>query len=232
MLKVRRATERGVADHGWLRSRHTFSFADYHDPAWMGFRGLRVLNDDRVAASAGFPTHGHRDMEILSLVLEGALEHKDSTGTGAVIRPGDVQRMTAGSGVRHSEFNASKTDEVHFLQIWIEPGERGLAPGYEQKTFEDADTRGQLRLVASPQGTQGSVTLHADARVYVAALAEGQKVEHVVPAGRHAWIHLAKGKARVGGQSLGAGDAAYTSDAGAIAIDGVDDAQVLVFDLA
>jgi redox-sensitive bicupin YhaK (pirin superfamily) len=230
MMKIRRASERGVAEHGWLHSRHTFSFADYYDPAWMGFRGLRVINDDRVDPAAGFPTHGHRDMEILSYVLEGALEHKDSTGTGAVIRPGDVQRMTAGSGVRHSEFNASKTEPVHFLQIWIEPATRGLPPGYEQKTF--ADTKGKLRLVASPDAAEGSVTVHADVRVYASTLAEGDRTQHVVPAGRHAWIHVAKGAARIGGESLAAGDAAYTSDAGAIAVEGISGAELLVFDLA
>jgi redox-sensitive bicupin YhaK (pirin superfamily) len=229
-VKIRRASERGVADHGWLSSRHTFSFADYHDPQWMGFRGLRVINDDRVAPGAGFPTHGHRDMEILSYVLEGALEHKDSTGTGAVIRPGDVQRMTAGSGVRHSEFNASRSEPVHFLQIWIEPARRGLPPGYEQKTFGDA--KGQLRLVASQDGAEGSVTIHADARVHAARLAEGHRTELVVRPGRHAWIHVAKGSVRVGGQSLSAGDAAYTSEDGTIAIEGIDAAEVLAFDLA
>jgi redox-sensitive bicupin YhaK (pirin superfamily) len=230
-LKFRRADERGLADHGWLRSRHTFSFADYHNGAWMGFRGLRVINDDRVAPSAGFPTHGHSDMEILSYVLEGALAHKDSTGTGAVIRPGDVQRMTAGTGVRHSEFNASKDEEVHFLQIWIEPSRRGLAPGYEQKAF--ADTRGRLRLVASPDGADGSLTLHADARVYAAKLGPGETATFTVARGRHAWVHLAKGKADVGGEKLTAGDAAYTSEPGFIEIKGGDGgAELLAFDLA
>jgi redox-sensitive bicupin YhaK (pirin superfamily) len=229
-VKLRRASERGVADHGWLNSHHTFSFADYDDPKWMGFRGLRVINDDRVAAGAGFPTHGHRDMEILSYVLEGALEHKDSTGTGAVIRPGDVQRMTAGSGVRHSEFNASRSDPVHFLQIWIEPAKRNLPPGYEQKTF--GDTKGTLRLVASPDAAEGSVTIHADALVYATRLASGETVDLTVRPGRHAWIHVARGAARVGGESLAAGDAAYTSEEGTIAIEGVDAAELLVFDLA
>jgi redox-sensitive bicupin YhaK (pirin superfamily) len=230
-LKVRKAAARGVADHGWLKSRHTFSFADYLDPAWMGFRGLRVINDDRVAPSAGFPTHGHRDMEILSYVLEGALAHKDSTGTGAVIRPGDMQRMTAGSGVRHSEFNASSTEEVHFLQIWIEPSARGLSPGYEQKTF--TDTQGKLRIVASPDGAEGSVTIHADARVYATTLGPDQKVELSVVPGRHAWVHVAKGAARIGGEKLVAGDAAYTSEDGVITLEGAEGgAEVLAFDLA
>jgi quercetin 2,3-dioxygenase len=230
-LQLRRADERGLADHGWLRSRHTFSFADYYDPAQMGFRGLRVINDDRVAPSAGFPTHGHSDMEILSYVLEGGLAHKDSTGTGAVIRPGDVQLMTAGTGVRHSEFNASKDEEVHFLQIWIEPSRRGLAPGYEQKTF--TDTQGKLRLVASPDGRGGSLTLHAEARVYAAKLAPGERATLPVPRGRHAWVHLAKGVADVGSERLTAGDAAYTSDPGVIVITGGDGgAELLAFDLA
>jgi redox-sensitive bicupin YhaK (pirin superfamily) len=230
-LKFRRADERGLADHGWLRSRHTFAFADYHDPTWMGFRGLRVINDDRVAPSAGFPTHGHSDMEILSYVLEGGLAHKDSTGTGAIIRPGDVQRMTAGTGVRHSEFNASKDEEAHFLQIWIEPSRRGLAPGYEQKTF--TDTHGKLRLVASPDGADGSLTLHADARVYAAKLARGERATLTVPRGRHAWVHLAKGVADFGSEKLLAGDAAYTGDPGAIEITGGDGgAELLAFELA
>ena len=230
VLAFRRAEDRGAADHGWLRSHHTFSFADYHDPKWMGFRSLRVINDDRVAAGGGFPTHGHRDMEILSYVLEGALEHKDSTGTGEVIRPGDVQRMTAGSGVRHSEYNASRTEEVHFLQIWIEPSERGLAPGYEQKTV--TDTKGRLRLVASPDAEGDSLTIHADARVYAAALGAGEAADLVVKRGRHAWVHVAKGRALVGGETLAAGDAAYSREAGAIKLEGVDGAEILVFDLA
>ena len=232
MLTIRLAAERGHANHGWLDSHHTFSFADYHDPRHMGFRGLRVINEDRVDAGQGFPTHAHRDMEILSYVLDGALEHKDSIGTGSVIKPGDVQRMSAGSGMRHSEFNASKTEPVHFLQIWIEPGARGIAPGYEQKTFTADDKRGKLRLVASPGGRDGSVTLHADADVYATILGAGQSVKHVVPEGRHAWIHVARGKARIGGQELSAGDAAATSDPGEIALEGIADAEILVFDLA
>jgi quercetin 2,3-dioxygenase len=230
-LKLRRASERGVGDHGWLKSRHTFSFAEYYEPAWMGFRGLRVINEDRVAPSAGFPTHGHRDMEIVSYVIEGALAHKDSTGTGAVIRPGDVQRMTAGSGVRHSEYNASKDAEVHFLQIWIEPSQRDLLPGYEQKSFPDIG--GSFRLVASPDGADGSLTIHADARVYVAKLAAGAKSVLALGASRHAWVHVAKGSATVGQDKLAAGDAAYTSEPGIIEVMGGDGgAEVLAFDLA
>jgi quercetin 2,3-dioxygenase len=232
-LQIRRANERGLADHGWLKSRHTFSFADYYNPKWMAFRGLRVINDDRVAPGAGFPTHGHSDMEILSYVLEGALEHKDSTGTGAVIRPGDVQRMTAGRGVRHSEFNSSRSEEVHFLQIWIEPDRRGLAPGYEQKRF--ADIHGRLCLVASPDAAEGSLTIHADARVYATRLEAGQKAELVAAPGRHTWVQVAKGSARVSDVTLSAGDAAFTSEPGPLEFEGLpgeDKAELLVFDLA
>jgi hypothetical protein len=231
MMKIRPASERGHANHGWLDSHHTFSFADYHDPAHMGFRTLRVVNDDRVAAGQGFGTHPHRDMEILSYVLEGALEHKDSMGTGSVIVPGDVQRMSAGTGVRHSEYNASKTDPVHFLQIWLLPSKPGIAPGYEQKTFSAADKRGRLRLVASPDGRDGSVTVHTDALVYAGLFDQGQGGEVAVPAGRHAWVHMARGKARVNGQSLGEGDSAGLSDEKLVRIEGVADAEILVFDL-
>ena len=231
-LRFRRAEERGGGNHGWLNTRHTFSFADYYDPKWMGFRALRVLNDDRVDAASGFPTHGHRDMEILSYVLEGALGHKDSTGTGSVIRPGDVQRMTAGSGVRHSEENASKSEPVHFLQIWIEPSARGLAPSYEQKTFPLVERRGALRLVASPDAREGSITVHADAQVYAGVFGKDDATTFTLNEGRHAWVHVAKGTARIGGELLGPGDAAFTSTAGTIAIAGVDEAEVLVFDLA
>jgi len=231
MITLRRAKDRGHADHGWLDTRHTFSFADYYDPEHMGFRNLRVINDDRVAAGKGFGTHGHRDMEIVSYVLEGALAHKDNMGNGSVIRPGDVQRMSAGTGVLHSEMNGSKTEPVHFLQIWILPGKTGIAPGYEQKTFPAEEKRGRLRLVASPDGAEGSVTVHTDARLYVTLLDAGARVEHVVPKGRHAWVHVARGAALVGGEALSEGDGARTSDAGPIAIEGVVDAEVLVFDL-
>jgi redox-sensitive bicupin YhaK (pirin superfamily) len=231
MIKFRKARERGHAEHGWLDSWHTFSFADYMNPDWMGFRALRVINEDRVDAGEGFPTHGHRDMEIVSIVLEGALGHKDSTGTGSVIKPGDVQRMSAGRGIMHSEMNGSKTEPVHFLQIWIQPKERSLAPGYEQKTFTDNDKRGKLRLIASPDGRDGSVTIHSDASMYASVLGKDERVTHVVPASRHAWIHVAKGRAKIGGESLEAGDAAFTSDAGAIDIAGIDNAEIVVFDL-
>lgn len=230
-LRFRRAKERGLAEHGWLRSWHTFSFADYHDAQWMGFRSLRVINDDRVDAAKGFPTHGHRDMEILSYVLEGQLGHRDSMGNGSVIVPGDVQRMSAGSGVQHSEMNPSKTEGVHFLQIWIVPSSRGNAPGYEQKTFTEAEKRGRLVLVASPDGRDGSVTIHADTALYAGILGEGDSVTHEVRPGRHAWVHVAKGSVHVGGERLEAGDAAYTSEPGTIAFEGASGGEVLVFDL-
>ena len=203
MLSIRRADERGHANHGWLDSFHTFSFADYYDPAHMGFRNLRVINDDRIAGGGGFGTHPHRDMEIITYVLDGAVQHKDSMGNGSVIRPGDVQRMSAGTGVRHSESNDSKQDELRLLQIWIMPAKQGIEPGYEQKMFEPSEKQGHLRLVASPTGENGSVTLHADAKLYAALLGAGDRVEHVVPQGRHAWVQVARGKVRVDGHELG-----------------------------
>lgn len=231
-LGFRRAGERGFADHGWLKSRHTFSFASYFEPRWQGFQNLLVINEDRVDQGEGFPTHPHRDMEIVSYVLEGALEHKDSMGTGSVIRPGDVQRMSAGTGVRHSEYNASKTDSVHFLQIWVQPREKGIAPGYEQKSFADTDKRGRLRVVASPNGRDGSVTIHSDAEIHAGIFADKDRATFEVKARRHSWIHVAKGTVRVGGERLVAGDAAYTSDAGSIVIEADGTGEVLVFDLA
>ncbi|HEY0479525.1 MAG TPA: pirin family protein [Kofleriaceae bacterium] len=231
MITVRPSAERGHANHGWLDSRHTFSFADYYDPAHMGFRALRVINEDQVAAGQGFDRHSHRDMEIISYVLEGALEHKDSMGTGAVIRPGDVQRMTAGTGVTHSEYNASRKDPVHFLQIWLQPDQRGIAPSYEQKTFSQADKAGRLRLVASPDGADGSVTIHADARLYAGVFDAGQTAEHGLAPGRHAWVHVVRGRARVNGTELAAGDAAALSEERTVRIEGIDAAEVLVFDL-
>jgi redox-sensitive bicupin YhaK (pirin superfamily) len=230
MMKLSPAAERGRTKISWLDSRHTFSFGEWYDPAHMGFRALRVINDDRVAAGGGFPTHGHADMEIVSYVLEGALEHKDSIGTGSVIRPGDVQRMSAGTGVRHSEFNASRTEPVHFLQIWILPDRPGHAPGYEQKAFSEADRQGRLRLVASPDGRDGSVTLHQDVALYVGLLDEGQQAKLELAAGRHAWVHVARGAATVNGQRLGEGDGAALSDERALTIDG-HGGEVLVFDL-
>ena len=233
LMKIRRADERGLADHGWLRSFHTFSFADYHDPEHMGFHTLRVINDDRVAPGKGFGTHAHRDMEIISYVLEGALEHRDSIGTGSVIRPGDVQRMSAGDGVRHSEFNASKTDLVHFLQIWILPERPGGAPGYEQKAFTPAEKRGRLRLVASRDGRDGSVTVHQDVSLYAGLFLAGEKASFEVRPGRCAWVHVAQGSILLSGIPLGAGDAAAIEEPGALEIGGVGatDSEVLVFDL-
>lgn len=232
MITIRKATERGHADHGWLDSHHTFSFADYYDPKHMGFRNLRVINDDRVEGGKGFGAHPHRDMEIISYVLEGALAHKDSMGTGATIRPGDVQRMSAGTGVMHSEFNASKTDEVHFLQIWIMPAERDIKPGYEQKTFSDADKRGTLRLVASPDGAGGSVTIHADAKVYAGIFGAGERAELELPPKRGAWVHVARGRVKVNDQLVADGDGIALEDERAVRVEGIDGGgEVLVFDL-
>jgi redox-sensitive bicupin YhaK (pirin superfamily) len=232
MIKVRKASERGHARHGWLDSYHTFSFADYYDPAHMGFRALRVINEDRVVGGEGFERHSHRDMEIISYVLEGGLEHRDSRGTGAVIRPDDVQRMSAGTGVTHSEFNASPNDLVHFLQIWILPDKRGIAPSYEQKTFARAEKAGRLRLVASPDGGDGSVTIHADARLYAGLFDARQTAEHALADGRHAWVHVVRGKARVNGTDLSAGDAIALSAERHVRIEGIDGSELLVFDLA
>ena len=230
-ITVRRAQARGHGDHGWLDTWHSFSFADYYDPAFMGFRVLRVINEDTVAPGRGFPTHGHRDMEIISYVLEGALEPRDSLGTGSVIRPGDVQRMSAGTGVRHSEFNGSKTEPVHFLQIWIEPAAAGIAPGYEQKAFSDDDKRGRLRLVAAPDGADGAVTIHQDARVYATRLGTGEEVEHKLPPGRHAWVQVMRGALTVGGQRLARGDGAAISGEPAVRLTGEQEAEALLFDL-
>jgi redox-sensitive bicupin YhaK (pirin superfamily) len=235
MMTVRPAAERGHADHGWLDSHHTFSFADYHDPKHMGFRALRVINDDTVAPGQGFGTHPHRDMEIVSYVLEGSLAHKDSMGTGSTIRPGDVQRMSAGTGVRHSEFNASKTDPVHFLQIWLLPERAGIEPGYEQKTFDLPEKKGRLRLVASPDGSDGSVTIHARARVYAGVFDAGDAAELAIEPGRHAWVQVARGNAKVNGQLLHAGDGAALSNEASVRVEGSgsgsDAGEVLVFDL-
>lgn len=231
MLTIRRASERGHAQHGWLDSHHTFSFADYYDPKHMGFRALRVINEDRVEPGRGFGAHPHRDMEIVSYVLEGELAHHDSMGNGSTIRPGDVQRMSAGRGVTHSEANPSKTNPVHFLQIWIMPESNGIDPSYEQKHFSEDDKKGRLRLVASRDGRDGSVRLHQDVNLYASVLNRGDSVTHEVKAGRNTWIHVARGAVKVDGQPLRAGDAAATSDAGTLVIEG-EGAEVLVFDLA
>ncbi|HWU89502.1 MAG TPA: pirin family protein [Kofleriaceae bacterium] len=232
MQTLRRAGERGHAEHGWLDSFHTFSFADYYDPAHMGFRALRVINDDTVAPGRGFGAHPHRDMEIISYVLDGALAHRDSMGTGSVIRPGDVQRMSAGTGVVHSEFNASKTDDVHFLQIWLLPARPGIPPGYEQKTFPEEDKAGRLRLVASPDGRDGSITIHTDAALYAGVFGAGQTAELPIASGRHTWVHVARGAVRVNGRDLAAGDGLALSDEARVQIEGQDRGEVLVFDLA
>jgi redox-sensitive bicupin YhaK (pirin superfamily) len=232
MLTVRPSGERGRANHGWLDSRHTFSFADYHDPAHMGFRSLRVINEDRVQPGQGFGTHPHRDMEIVSYVLEGALEHRDSIGTGSIIRPGDVQRMSAGTGVTHSEYNASKVEPVHFLQIWLVPSERGIAPGYEQKAFAPDARRGRLRLVASSDGRDAGLTIHANASVYAGSFEAGESAELAIGAGRHAWVQVTRGKVRANGVDLESGDGAALSNEAAVRIEGVAGGEVLVFDLA
>ena len=231
MLSLRRSTERGFADHGWLQSFHSFSFADYHDPRHMGFGPLRVINEDRVAPGMGFGTHGHRDMEIISYVLEGELAHKDSLGNGSVIRPGDVQRMSAGTGVRHSEFNHSPTQVTHFLQIWIEPSVQGIAPGYEERRFEAVDKRGHLRLVAAPDGAEGAVTIHQDARVYAGLFDGDERATLPVARGRRAYVHVARGEIAVDGQRLVAGDAAMVTDAERVELADGRDAEVLAFDL-
>ena len=232
MMQVRKGNERGFGDHGWLRSFHSFSFADYYDPDNMGFGALRVINEDRVTPGMGFGTHGHRDMEIISYVREGAVEHKDSMGNGSVIRPGDVQRMSAGTGVRHSEFNPSKTDGVHFLQIWIEPGVKGIPPSYEEKHFDAASKRGKLRLVASSDARDGSVKIHQDASLYAALVDGTEKVSYTLAAGRRAYVHVARGGVSVNGETLAAGDALKVSGLSEITLEHGDKAEVLLFDLA
>ena len=232
MMQIRRSEARGFADHGWLKSFHSFSFADYFDPAWMGWGNLRVINEDRIAPGTGFGAHGHRDMEIISYVLQGNLAHQDSMGNVKGIPPGDVQRMSAGTGVRHSEFNHAPESTTHFLQIWIEPNERGVAPGYEQKTFPETDKRGRLRLVASPDGREGSVSIHADAAMY-AGLFDGEEAARLtLPPQRKAYVHLVRGQLEVNGERLSAGDAAVLDGETQIALARGEDAEVLVFDLA
>jgi len=238
MITVRKSSERGHADHGWLDSRHSFSFADYHDPRHMGFGNLRVINEDRITPGSGFGTHGHRDMEIVSYVLEGELAHRDSIGTGApggatgVIRPGDVQRMSAGRGVQHSEFNHAPDRTTHFLQIWIEPNERGLVPSYEQKRFDDASKRGVLRLIASPDGSDGSVTIHADASISAALVDGAEAIERPLDPKRKTYVHVVRGSVDVNGVQLDGGDAAALSGESRLAIGHGRQAEVLVFDLA
>jgi redox-sensitive bicupin YhaK (pirin superfamily) len=232
MITIRRSEDRGHFDHGWLDTRHTFSFADYHDPRHMGFRSLRVINEDRVEPGKGFGTHGHRDMEILSYVLSGRLAHRDSTGGGSTIGPGEVQRMTAGTGVLHSEFNGSDSEPVHFLQIWILPERPDLLPGYEQKRFPEEDRRGRLKLVASPDGADGSLTIHQDARVHAGLLDAGERAVLALADGRHAWVQVARGKVRLADETLSAGDGAALSSEREVRLEGLEAAELLVFDLA
>ena len=232
MIELRRANERGHANHGWLDSYHSFSFADYHDPLHMGFGALRVINEDRIAPGTGFGTHGHRDMEIISYVLEGALAHKDSMGNGSVIRPGDVQRMSAGTGVQHSEFNHQPDGATHFLQIWIEPDRRGIAPGYEEKHFAPVDKRGRLRLIASPDGADGSVRIHQDARVLAGLFDGDERAALAIEPGRRAYVHVARGAITVDDVALGAGDALMATDSSPLALRDGKGAEVIVFDLA
>ncbi len=232
MLTVRKSEDRGYADHGWLQSHHSFSFADYHDPAHMGWGNLRVINEDFVAPGTGFGTHGHRDMEIVTYVTAGLLAHKDSMGNGTDIPPGDVQRMSAGRGVRHSEFNHAPDQTTHLFQIWIEPRKTGIEPGYEQKGFADADKRGRLRLIASEDGADGSVTIHADAALYAGLFDAGESAALRLDPGRKGYVHVVRGTIEVNGRTLNGGDAALLSDEPAITLKNGSAAEVLVFDLA
>lgn len=231
MIQVRKSEERGHARHGWLDSHHTFSFANYYDPKYTGFRDLLVINEDRVQPGEGFGKHPHRDMEIISYVLDGELAHKDSLGTGSVIRPGDVQRMSAGRGVQHSEFNHSNEQPVHFLQIWILPKEKGITPSYEEKRFTADDKRNRLRLVVSPDGESGSLRIHQDAKLYSTLLDEGKEVSHAFQAGRHGWVQVARGMVELNGIPLKAGDGAAISDESALKLRATKNSEVLLFDL-
>ncbi len=231
MITLRKSQERGYADHGWLKSFHSFSFAGYHDPEHMGFANLRVINEDRIAPGTGFGTHGHRDMEIISYVLSGSIGHKDTLGNIESIPPGDVQRMSAGTGVQHSEFNHAPKEETHFLQIWIEPNAKGIPPGYEQKTFAAAGKQGQLKLVASPTGADGSVTIHADASIYAGLFNAGESASLNLAAGHKSYVHLVRGELNVNGQTLKTGDAAKIVDESVVHLTDAVDAEVLVFDL-
>jgi quercetin 2,3-dioxygenase len=232
MIQLRKSQDRGYADHGWLKSYHSFSFADYHDPDHMGFGNLRVINEDRIAPGTGFGTHAHRDMEIVSYVLDGAIAHKDSMNNSSSIVPGEVQRMSAGTGVRHSEFNHAADKTTHFLQIWILPDRQGIAPGYEQKAFADADKRGVLKLVASPSGRDGSVTIHADASIYAGLFDGSERAELALDDKRLAYAHVVRGSVSINGQALAAGDAAKLSGESRLVIDNGRDAEVIVFDLS
>ena len=232
MITIRPSKQRGGGDHGWLNTRHSFSFDTYYDPKFMGFRSLRVINEDIVQPGHGFPMHPHRDMEIITYILEGAIEHRDSLGTGSVIRPGDGQRMSAGKGIRHSEKNPSQTDPAHLLQIWILPQRTDLEPSYEQKTFPAEEKRGKLRLIAAPGGEDGSVTIHQDAKLYVSLLNPEQEVSHQLGNGRHAWLQVAKGAVELNGNRLTQGDGAAISNEQKLGIKGLENAEILLFDLA
>jgi len=232
MIRIRRAADRGHFNHGWLDTSHTFSFGDYYDSAHMAFRSLRVINDDRVQPGQGFGMHGHRDMEIVTYVLEGALEHKDSMGNGSIIRAGELQRMTAGTGVRHSEFNPSDKEAVHLYQIWLLPERKGLKPSYQELALDEAQKRGRFRLVASPDGADGSLTIHQDARLYLASLSPGEGVAHEIDRGRSAWLQVLRGSVNVLGHDLAAGDGVAVTDENAISIQATVPSEVLLFDLA
>ena len=232
MKALRRSNERGGGKHGWLDTRHTFSFADYYDPAHMGFRSLRVINEDHVEPARGFGAHPHRDMEILTWVVSGEVQHADSMGNRAVVRPGEIQRMTAGTGVTHSEMNPSPSEDLHLLQIWIEPERRGLAPGYEQKAFADVDRKGRLLLIASPDGRDDSVRIHQDVSLHTALLAPGERIEHEIAPGRHAWLQLIHGSVLASGEKLAAGDGLALSNERKLEIQATEPAEMLLFDLA
>ncbi|HVK55394.1 MAG TPA: pirin family protein [Burkholderiales bacterium] len=231
MLQIRKSTERGIADHGWLYSQHTFSFGDYYDPKHTGFGPLLVINEDRVQPGRGFGSHGHQNMEIISYVLDGALAHKDSMGNGSVLRYGDVQRMSAGTGVQHSEFNHSKSDAVHFLQIWIEPNVKGIQPGYEEKHFDADSKKGRLKLIASPDGREGSVTIHQDATLYAAIFDGDDEVTYRSVQGRKVYVHVVRGELEINGQQLVSGDALKVSNESAVKLSQAEAAEILLFDL-
>ena len=232
MISIRKSEERGHADHGWLKSHHTFSFAGYRDPNHMGFRSLRVINEDRVDAGQGFGTHGHSDMEIVSYVLDGELEHKDSMGNGEVLRPGEFQRITAGTGIQHSEFNPSQVNQTHFYQIWLLPEQKGIEPGYEQKAFDASERQNQLQLVASRTGADGSLVIHQDAKIFLCDLSGGKEVSYEIPAGRHSWVQVLRGSATVNGEALKAGDAAAVSEEALLSLKSDGSAELMIFDLA
>jgi redox-sensitive bicupin YhaK (pirin superfamily) len=231
MFQVRKATDRGHFNHGWLDTYHTFSFGDYHDPDYMGFRALRVINEDRVAAGTGFGMHGHRDMEIVTYVLSGAVEHKDSMGNGETLRPGELQRMSAGSGIRHSEFNPSASDPVHLYQIWLLPRTKGIEPSYEQKAFPASARNGKWQLVAAPDGADGSLKIHQDAQILLATLQAGESVNHVLASGRHAWLQVLRGSVDVNGTRLATSDAVAVSNEPQLTVAGTEPAEVMLFDL-